>query len=132
MGTFGNLLLGSGEDQARLCYTLELPWRDNAPRVSCIPCGTYPLRYDFYNRGGYACWEIYDVPGRDEIKIHIGNVELDILGCVVLGTALGWIKKRGQPKSKWAVTSSGVAFRRFMEVMEPFSEATITILNQTP
>ena len=37
--TFGRLTVG--EDL--LCYAVERPWRDNAPRISCIPEGTYPL-----------------------------------------------------------------------------------------
>ena len=36
-GTFGTLTLGDGQQ----LYTTELPWRDNATQVSCIPKGVY-------------------------------------------------------------------------------------------
>lgn len=117
MGTFGTLDLGGIWE----CYTLELLWKDNARGISCIPCGTYPLRRSRYNQGGYDCWEICDVDARDEIKMHIGNTIDDIRGCVVMGKALGYIKR------KWAVTSSGIAFREFMYLMEPHETAEIVI-----
>ncbi|MCH9647391.1 MAG: hypothetical protein K0U98_04075 [Deltaproteobacteria bacterium] len=36
MGTFGTITVGGAT-----VYTLEPPWRGNAPRVSCIPSGRY-------------------------------------------------------------------------------------------
>lgn len=120
MGTFGTLRLDDWE-----CFTCELPWLDNARGKSCIPTGIYPFKKSYYYGGGYDCWEICDVPGRDEIKLHIGNTIIDVEGCVVVGTALGFIKR------KWAVTSSGIAFRAFMELMEGIPETSIVIESQT-
>ena len=121
MGTFGDLRVGIGPEARNLGYTLELPWRHNQRGISCVPRGVYPLRRDRYHAGDYDCWEICEVSGRDEIKIHIGNTVLDIRGCVVLGTELGWLEKR------WAVVSSGTAFRAFMEAMVNYKDATIII-----
>jgi hypothetical protein len=121
MGTFGTLRLGSGSDRRLIGYSLELPWRENQRGISCIPCGAYPLERSRYNKGDYDCWEICDVPGRDEIKIHKGNTIDDVRGCLVLGTRLGWVA------DKWAVTSSRLAFRRFMAEMQEYETATIII-----
>jgi len=92
------------------CYSLELPDLDNAPNISCIPEGIYIAERDYYNRGGYACFELRDVPSRSEIKIHIGNYPKDVLGCVVLGT-----RRVIDPPM---VANSKNAFNDFMKYME--------------
>lgn len=120
MGTFGDI----GVAGAFVAYSLELPWIDNKRGISCIPCSTYSLRQDYYHKGDYPCWEICDVPDRDEIKMHIGNTVADIEGCVAMGTGLGRIYQ------KWAVTSSGIAFRKFMTAMEVYDSATIVVFNK--
>ena len=129
MGTFGDICVGEGPRQRNMGYTLELPWRQNQRGISCIPAGVYPLRPSHYYRGDYDCWEICEVSNRDEIKIHIGNTIIDIRGCVVLGTELGWLAKNreGAPLNKWAVISSGTAFRAFMEAMKDYKDATLII-----
>jgi hypothetical protein len=72
----------------RLCYTLELPWRDNAGSISRIPSGTYQgfLRYDKTDK-----WRIQlkNVPGRSGIQIHVGNYPTEIEGCILVGTGIG-------------------------------------------
>jgi hypothetical protein len=72
------------EDGTILCYTIERPWLDNAPMVSCIPEGVYdciphdsPAHPDTY--------EITNVPKRSAILLHTGNTESDSAGCVILG-----------------------------------------------
>lgn len=68
-----------------LCYTLELPWKDNQGMLSCIPPGTYTgiLRYDKTDR-----WRIQleEVPGRTAVQIHMGNYTSQTLGCVLVGS----------------------------------------------
>lgn len=67
-----------------LCYTLELPWKDNKKNVSCIPTGTYG---GFIRTDGTRGWriELKAVPGRGNIQIHVGNYPSDILGCILVG-----------------------------------------------
>lgn len=78
-GTLGQLRIG---DFA--CWTLELPWRDNEPNVSCIPEGTYEVAPDLEGRWtGYP--ELQDVPGRTEIIIHPANEVGEIQGCIAPG-----------------------------------------------
>lgn len=106
-GTFGTLTLPDGWS----CYTIELPWLNNAPRVSCIPAGTYPLRLGHYNKGGYPAYELLDVPGRAEIKIHRANRAEDVQGCIGPGAQLGVLH------GEWAVMNSGMALEHIMAIM---------------
>ena len=106
-GTFGRLVVGSFQ-----CYTVERPWLNNVVRKSCIPEGIYPIEIGMFNRGGYQAYEIKDVPGRSEIKIHIGNTMHDVVGCIAPGSDLGYLR------NKWGVTGSRTAFERFMDAME--------------
>ena len=67
-----------------ICYTLELPWRDNQSNISSIPAG----RYDAIVRtDGNKGWrlELLYVPSRYNIQIHIGNYTSDITGCTLVG-----------------------------------------------
>lgn len=65
-------------------YTLELPWKDNQNKISCIPAGTFNgiLRYDHSDK-----WriELQNVPNRGNVQIHIGNYTKNTLGCILVG-----------------------------------------------
>lgn len=84
-GTLGKLYY----NDEFLCFTLENTWKDNEPRVSCIPPGEYPLETKTY--GKYYQIEkvpipiLRDVPNRSEILIHWGNYPEDTLGCILVG-----------------------------------------------
>lgn len=77
-----------------LCYSLELPWRDNANNISCIPVGSYngTIRTD-----GDKGWriELASVPKRTHVQLHVGNYTTDILGCILLGMELGLNEIKG-------------------------------------
>lgn len=115
MGTFGRIIMEGFE-----CYTVERPWAGNRPRESCIPEGTYRLAPCVFERGGYASFEILDVPDRSLIKIHVGNTKDDVLGCVALGRSLGLVG------GMWAVTHSRAAFSDWMRIM-PREQSSITL-----
>jgi len=87
-GTLGTLLLGDFS-----CYTIELPWKGNERRVSCIPTGIYPITRHKSPKFGDTIW-IQDVPGRSEILIHVANSPKDILGCIGPGNDYGWWDER--------------------------------------
>ena len=105
------------------CYTLELPWRDNRPNISCIPSGSYEVGIRLSPKYG-EIYHIKGVPNRTNILIHSGNYAGDIskgyktnvAGCILLGA------KQGLLQSQWAVLNSRIAVRKFMETMnkEPF------------
>lgn len=71
-----------------IAYTLERPWRGNAPLISSIPVGRYKgvLRYDHTDQ-----WriELQGVPGRTHVQIHTGNTPDDTEGCILVGLKLG-------------------------------------------
>jgi hypothetical protein len=92
--TFGVLTFGEFT-----CYTVERPWMDNAPSISCIPNGKYLLHsYDspkFGNSviiyGGSV--SPYPDPDfeRNGILIHPANIANDVQGCIGLGDNFGTV-----------------------------------------
>ncbi len=68
-----------------ICYTLELPWKDNSNNISCIPEGIYNgiLRYD--KTDGWRI-QLEKVPNRTGVQIHMGNYTTQIEGCILVGT----------------------------------------------
>jgi|ETNvirenome_6_85_1030632.scaffolds.fasta_scaffold30023_4 hypothetical protein len=116
--TLGVLYAINGDFEVK---TLELPWLDNTPNISCIPEGVYECRRSTFHVGGYPCWEICDIEGRTLVKIHIGNYPSDILGCVIVGM--------GRSESTPAVWSSKTAFTKFMENTKDMNEFQLEIRN---
>lgn len=119
MGTYGHLTIGSFE-----CLTVEREWLDNKPGESCIPPGEYPFKLSTYYKGGYPAYEIFGVPNRNRILIHIANKPTDVQGCVGLGKHWGWID------GEWAVSSSREVFGCFMGAMGNVTEDTIKVYYQ--
>lgn len=65
-------------------FTLELPWRDNADNISCIPIGIYDVE-PYTSEKFPNVYQIKNVPNRDAILIHVGNYAGDTHGCVLIG-----------------------------------------------
>jgi hypothetical protein len=84
-GTLGELLDPS---DTHICYTCELPWLNNTPDQSCIPCGTYTC-VPHNSQEHPNVWELANVPGRSGVLIHNGNTEKDSLGCIIVGSVKG-------------------------------------------
>ena len=108
-GTFGKLSTDSGF----MCFTGELPWRDNKSDISCIPAGVYQCGLVASNKFG-SVYMVTTVPDRTEILIHAGNFcgnkskgfKSDVEGCILLGRAIGDLGgQRGVKNSKDAVKS---------------------------
>lgn len=78
---------------ARAC-TLELPWKDNQPNISCIPAGYYIAQYRKSPSNGEVI-ELKDVPFRSFIQIHSGNFTSQIEGCILTGDSIKDINKDG-------------------------------------
>lgn len=70
--------------------TLELPWKNNERRISCIPEGTYEAIPHHSPKFG-SCFWLQNVPNRSEILIHPGNYTSQILGCILPGTAHAYL-----------------------------------------
>lgn len=70
-------------------FCIELPWKNNQRRVSCIPEGNYRCFSHTSPKFGRT-FHIRDVPGRSEILIHVANKPSELLGCIAPGmTASG-------------------------------------------
>ena len=104
-GTFGILF---GVTNEPFCLTLELPWRDNEPKKSCIPLGDYQVIRNTSPKGGFR---LKEVPGRSDILIHAGNTIADIEGCILVGKELGYLN------DKPAVLQSKAALKELVEYL---------------
>ena len=105
-------VFGSLVDGNFVLDTIERPWLDNKPFISCFPTGIYTCKRSWLNHksskhpNGYECFEVMDVPDRTHIKLHVANYPHQIQGCV----AYGMTKAPHVP----AVWKSGQAHDRFM------------------
>lgn len=71
-----------------VCKTLELPYKDNANNISCIPAGSYTLS-PYPSKKFGEVYIVENVPGRTGILIHKGNTTDDIRGCILVGLEYG-------------------------------------------
>src|SRR3990167_155203 len=102
--TYG-LLMDKGEPWLN---TIEDPWKNNEPFVSCIPPGTYFCKRVLSPHFGDT-FEIGGVPGRDHILFHCGDDEKDTEGCVLVG--LQWGNYTGHVE----LDASKLAHAKFMK-----------------
>lgn len=115
-GTFGKLSVGPFE-----CFTVENPVGTNRPFVDCIPEGCYPLVLEHSAKFEKHLWELKNVPGRNETKVHNANTHTEVEGCIGVGKDLGFVN------GLWAVTSSRLTLVRFMDAMHGVPDAEILI-----
>ena len=108
--TLGQLDVFDGDELIDTVYTLELPWKDNERRVSCIPIGTYTLKLHTSPKFGRCYW-VKDVPNRDAILIHPANYTRQLLGCIAVGIDHKDIDKDGELD----LTSSRLAMDRILK-----------------
>ena len=113
-GTRGVLVAGD-----LVLHVMEPPWRDNRPRRSCVPPGTYDVVPHVSPRYGRSLL-VTGVPGRSHILIHAGNVGGDrdlgwhthTLGCLLPGLRRGRLEVQGRVQA--AVLASRTALRHVM------------------
>lgn len=110
------------------CHSLELPWRDNASNISCIPAADYHCLYVTARRSIGGRRDLYwlkNTPGRSGILIHAGTFagardagyRSNVLGCILLGYGIGTYKHQQ------AIFRSRDAVADFIDNMneEPFT-----------
>lgn len=105
-----------------ICYTLELPWKDNKKGISCIPAGVYKCAYVNSPRFGQAL-KVFDVPNRKYILFHVGNFLKDTHGCILLGSE---ISPGGD------LIGSRRAVKRLLDTLWKIPELTLTIKETLP
>ena len=69
-------------------YTLEPPWRNNEPCVSCIPVGTYPCIIRKSPKYGWKYW-LQNTAPRTYVLIHGGTLVKHTMGCILPGMRRG-------------------------------------------
>lgn len=116
-GTFGVLKI----DKKVFCVTLEPADLENLKNKSSIPAQQY--RCKKINSPKYGpTFEVENIPGRDHVLFHSGNIKQHTKGCILLAQYFG---KLGNGR---AVLNSGNTFREFMErMMAGESEFHLTI-----
>jgi hypothetical protein len=120
--TSGILSVPKENGYAWIAKTLELPDKNNQPKISCIPKGIYQVKYTMSPSFKKHTYEIQGVPDRAGIRIHSGNFTRQILGCILLGKELVDIDKDGTID----ITESRKTIEEFESLLnyEPF---TLTI-----
>lgn len=65
-----------------ICHTIELPWKNNEHKISCIPEGKYSLIRRYTKEFGWHLL-VQDVPNRKGILLHAANKALtELKGCI--------------------------------------------------
>lgn len=126
-GTQGALTIDSNDFT---CDTLELPWRDDAPRASCVPAGEYLVALAWTGhlwspRPDGKIFQLQNVEGRQAIDIHAatwaGDVSKgwhsDLLGCLALGLSFGMLQPPDVSQPQLAILSSRAALTKFMALV---------------
>lgn len=134
-GTFGwlRVLHELTGEELFACATLELPWRNNAPMLSCIPAGAYEFHWREDSPKHGACYEAKLVPGRSNIQIHSANLAGDedkgfvkqLDGCIAPGKSVIQFRagnKPAGPRDQRGVSASKAATADLVAALskEPF------------
>jgi len=107
--TVGRLV---SDTQGPIFWTIENPWLDNAPNISCIPEGLYYLeRYDSPSHGADT-WQFINVPNRTFCQIHVANYASDVSGCIGLGvqvmSGMGGVSNSRDAMSQFTDMTAGL------------------------
>jgi hypothetical protein len=82
-----------------ICNTIELPWKNNERRVSCVPEGKYFLSKR-YSKNHKWHIEVRNVAGRSGILFHPANNAMkELNGCIapvtkISGAGLGLMSRK--------------------------------------
>jgi Family of unknown function (DUF5675) len=88
-----------------ICLTIELPWKNNETKVSCIPEGKYFIKKRYSKKFQWHL-EVLDVENRSFILFHSANNALQELnGCIApvtkfSGPGLGLMSRKAFFKLK--------------------------------
>jgi len=82
-----------------ICNTIELPWKKNETRVSCIPEGNYFIKKRYSTKFQWHL-EVEKVPNRSLILFHpANNAVQELNGCIapviqLSGPGLGLLSRK--------------------------------------
>lgn len=123
--TYGTLMVHDGVNVNFQSVCLELPWKDNQARISCIPAGSYEIVLEYSPAFNTDLWEIKGVPGRSECKIHAANYAYQLNGCIAPGRDFGDINQDGIVD----VTQSGGTLIRFHAALHGLKKCQILVID---
>jgi len=122
-GAFGVYLYKS----TPFAVTLEPPWKDNKKNKSCIPAAIYLAQ--LWESPTYGpVYRFQDVPGRDYVLNHWGNLLKNTEGCVLIAEKFGILD--GRPAVLTSHNSPGEGFNEFMKLAAGDREIKIIIRNR--
>ena len=107
------------DETARL-VTLELPYRNNATDISCIPAGNYKCKPVDSPKFGKT-WQVLNVPKREHILFHRGNTHKDTHGCILIG------QKFGTESGTATIIHSTLGMETMMRYLQTEQEVDLTI-----
>jgi len=115
-GTFGILVFHTEV----FCWTLEPPDQLNQRNISSIPAQQY-MCHKIISPKYNETFQIMDVPLRDHVLFHAGNVVEHTRGCVILG------QSQGKLKGDRAILNSGNTYKMFMQKLKDYQNFHLTI-----
>jgi hypothetical protein len=106
----------------QMFYGLEPAKRDPPYKPRAIPVGTYEVRNIYSDKHKRIVPHVVNVPGFQEIEIHIGNYPHDTEGCLLIG----------RTRSKDFVAGSAEAFDELYTLtLKAEGAITITYTEET-
>ena len=106
------------------CPCIERGNKSNQRYISAVPPGKYRMVLEYSRKFKRKLWELKEVPGRSEIKIHVANFWYELNGCIAPGSYL--TKLNGDVYED--LGASRRALNDFHRVLGTLEETTITIL----
>jgi len=138
-GTMGELFY----KEDKIADTIEKPWQNNKPFVSCVPHGTYEI-VPFTRENGDNVYALYNPDldvyvdaderpgdsGRYSILIHVANWAEELMGCIAPGLAIGIGRYKSNPKKPEVlmVYKSAKATKQLFDIIKKNQIEYITIL----
>lgn len=113
-GTFG---LWVFDDGYPYFTSIELPWKNNAHDISCIPAGEYIAERIVSPKRGFEVYLLYNVLNRTAVEIHPANSIHDILGCIGVGSRFGIVETKDNGHIH-GILESKAAFAQFMAMLK--------------
>lgn len=135
--TEGSLLV-AGETFA----TMELPWRDDLPDVSCVPAGEYEL-YPYLSPEKGLVYRLHNPalkvigigavpPGnRSAVEIHNGNFPRQSLGCILIGRRPGILLDPKTDTQEPAILESDAALSDLRRLLTAVGSHSLLIRGAT-
>ncbi len=134
-GTFGKLFI-----ENKVYYTVEAPWKNNKPFISCLPECRYSLDKATSSKYGptYALTNerigvtVCKEPGssRYACLLHPGNWPSDVEGCISPGLSLEANSKEFETPGPLMITSSRTALTQIWDYIERLNITHIQITHK--